>query len=176
MHKDTRHCVKSDGHLSGGFVSERGVCQGDVLSPNLFKIFVNDLILYFNTDCKPVHLNDALLYCLMYADDLVLLSESKDGLQNSLDWLNRFCKEWGLQINISTRSPTARIASLLCCGVSHFVDLGGKKWSSFFAISRQPARALRLRHRYCWCPRSTAPIKKQTHVMCNHGHGGVIAT
>ena len=41
------------------------------------------------------------LHCLLYADDLVLLSESPQGLQNSLTKLSHYCDEWGLQINIS---------------------------------------------------------------------------
>ena len=41
------------------------------------------------------------LHCLLYADDLVLLSESPQGLQNSLTKLSHYGHEWGLQINIS---------------------------------------------------------------------------
>jgi hypothetical protein len=37
----------------------------------------------------------------MLADDIVLLSETKEGLQNSLSRLARFCKVWGMDINTS---------------------------------------------------------------------------
>lgn len=37
----------------------------------------------------------------MYADDLILLSETKEGLQKSLNALAKFCKDWGLDVNIS---------------------------------------------------------------------------
>jgi hypothetical protein len=37
----------------------------------------------------------------MYADDVVLLSETKEGLQNSLNRLARFCQVWGMDINTS---------------------------------------------------------------------------
>jgi flagellin-specific chaperone FliS len=40
-----------------------------------------------------------LLNILLYADDIVLLSESKGGLQNSLDELYRYCSNWKLQVN-----------------------------------------------------------------------------
>ena len=36
----------------------------------------------------------------MYADDLVLISKSKGGLQAQLDALNVYCDEWELNINI----------------------------------------------------------------------------
>ena len=101
LYNDINLCVKYDNKLSTNFLSQRGVRQGDVLSPNMFKIFINDLMSYFNSDCKPVLLNDMMLYCLMYADDLVLLSETEEGLQNSLDNLSKFCSDWGLEININ---------------------------------------------------------------------------
>ena len=37
---------------------------------------------------------------LLYADDLVLLSESDKGLQTSIDVLHSYCNKWKLQINI----------------------------------------------------------------------------
>ena len=43
MYNKTSLTVKVDGHLSLPFASGRGVRQGDNLSPNLFKIFINDL-------------------------------------------------------------------------------------------------------------------------------------
>ena len=50
------------------FDSMVGVRQGDVLIPNLFKIFINDLPKYLNGSSDPVFLNSLPLDCLMYAD------------------------------------------------------------------------------------------------------------
>ena len=36
----------------------------------------------------------------MYADDLILLSETVEGLQNCLSKLSTYCEEWGLQVNV----------------------------------------------------------------------------
>ena len=36
----------------------------------------------------------------MYADDLILLSESAAGLQNSLDKLQSYCMKWNLTVNL----------------------------------------------------------------------------
>ena len=36
---------------------------------------------------------------LLYADDLIILSESKEGLQKQIDKLENYCSEWKLQIN-----------------------------------------------------------------------------
>lgn len=40
------------------------------------------------------------LNCLMFADDILLLSESAEGLQNCLNKLNDYCNKWQLSINI----------------------------------------------------------------------------
>ena len=37
---------------------------------------------------------------LMYADDLILLSKTKDGLQKQIDELLIFCEKWKLDINV----------------------------------------------------------------------------
>ena len=55
----------------------------------------------FETEkCEPIALGDHLVTCLMYVDDIVLLSNSKEGLQNSLSNLKEFCDSWNLKINI----------------------------------------------------------------------------
>ena len=38
--------------------------------------------------------------CLLYADDLLILSETKEGLQHSLDNLYNYCSTWKLQLNV----------------------------------------------------------------------------
>ena len=38
------------------------------------------------------------LNCLLYADDLLLISNSAEGLQQSLDRLSKYCQDW-LKIN-----------------------------------------------------------------------------
>ncbi len=39
--------------------------------------------------------------CLLYADDLVILSTSQHGLQNSLDKLGSSCNTWRLEVMIN---------------------------------------------------------------------------
>ena len=86
--------------LTEVFPSQLGVFQGDNLSPNLFNIFVNDLTNCFDETCMPVLLGEhRIINCLLYADDLIILSESALGLQNCLNVFGKFCSKWGLDIN-----------------------------------------------------------------------------
>jgi hypothetical protein len=66
----------------------------------LFNIFDDDIISYFNPNfTNPGSLDQIKLNHLLYADDLILISESPSGLQHCVDALQSFCSDWGLQVN-----------------------------------------------------------------------------
>jgi hypothetical protein len=48
----------------------------------------------------PIYLNNNRIDCLLYADDVILLSNSPEGLQAKLDCLDKLCKEWCMSVNI----------------------------------------------------------------------------
>ena len=79
----------------------RGVRQGCILSPLLFNRYVNDLPYAFqNTLSGPIILpNGTKLNSLLYADDLIILSRSKVGLQNCLNTLHSLSSSWMLDIS-----------------------------------------------------------------------------
>jgi hypothetical protein len=70
-------------------------------------IFVDDIKSSFidNTQTKPVSLGVHTFNHLLYADDLVILSESPTGLQNCLNALDNYCEKWRLNINIKKTKP-----------------------------------------------------------------------
>ena len=76
-----------------------GVRQGGVLSPCLFNMyadmFINNVIAS-NTGC---YINHTCVACIMYADDIILLSASICGLQRLLDVCTLTSKELCLQFN-----------------------------------------------------------------------------
>ena len=44
---------------------------------------------------------ESAVKCLLFADDLMLLSPTQEGLQQHLDLLHRFCQTWALTVNLS---------------------------------------------------------------------------
>jgi hypothetical protein len=53
-----------------------------------------------NTKNKPVSLSVHTFNHLLYADDLVILSESPTALQHCINALDNYCEKWRLNINI----------------------------------------------------------------------------
>ncbi len=98
-YKDCTAKIKTPLGLTRAFRTTAGVKQGCTLSPTLSNIFQNDLHDIFNPSSDPVELNELKFNSLSWADDLVLLSKSEDGLQNCLNQLESYCNKWGLLVN-----------------------------------------------------------------------------
>lgn len=99
MYNNVSYSVKLKGGLTSKLNSKVGVKQGCILSPTLFSVYLNDLVNIFDATCDPVELDDIKLSCLLYADDIVLLSKTSSGLQSCLDKLNMYCNKWNLTVN-----------------------------------------------------------------------------
>ena len=96
----TSVCVKLNATFSGWFMSNSEVRQGDSLSPILFALFINDLATEIKCLNKGFKLNDLNISILLYADDIVLISETENNLQYLLDYMCRWCYRWKLKLNI----------------------------------------------------------------------------
>ena len=105
MYSKCEFCIRIDSSSASDCVkSTTGVMQGCTLSPTLFSIFINDVVEYLSSDTRGHHcplLLDTPVECLLYADDLALISESSVGLQRQLDRLHTYCERWGLEVNRS---------------------------------------------------------------------------
>ena len=104
MYACVRAKVRSGGKLTDYIQCTSGVKQGDVCSPILFSIFINEITnevvrhgrhgIQFNNDLIE-------LLILLLADDVVLMSETVIGLQTQLNCLFRAATRLQLNVNLS---------------------------------------------------------------------------
>ena len=87
MYSPIRSCVKiNQNTLTELFSCNKGIRQGDGLSSVLFCLLMNYLPQYFKKNkCPGVMIGNQSLNCLMYADDLLVISPPPERLQQSLD-------------------------------------------------------------------------------------------
>ena len=76
-----------------------GVRQGCVMSPVLFSFFINGLAREIKEKTQGVRVGDTLVRLLLYADDIVLLAESRRDLQDMLDIVTSYSKKWRFRVN-----------------------------------------------------------------------------
>lgn len=91
--------TKIKGRYMDEITVKKGVHQGNTLSPTLFNVYINDIVQYVKEKDSPFITATERIPCLLYADDLALLSTTKLGLQTKLDRLQKYCSDWGLKIN-----------------------------------------------------------------------------
>ena len=78
-----------------------GLKQGCCLSSLLFNLFINNLPSIFDQSCDPITIENESFNSLLWADDLLIMSRSSNGLQNAIDKTSMFYKSIGLEINKS---------------------------------------------------------------------------
>ena len=110
MYKNAKSHVSLKNTLSEPFPCQVGVRQGENLSPLLFAIFLNDFKTFlsryydgltFISESIMNELNVYLnIFCLLYADDTLVLAENKPQLELALSSLYDYCKKWDLKINV----------------------------------------------------------------------------
>ena len=82
-------CVKWSDSLSECFSVSNGIKQGGILSPKLFDIYVD-------VGCS---FNGKIINHLYYADDLVLIAPSSNGMQTLITECESFANKYGLKFN-----------------------------------------------------------------------------
>ena len=91
--------VKWAGKYSHRFSVSNGVRQGAVSSPILFSIYIDDLLKILRQSGLGCHITNVFFSCFGYADDLLLLSGSRSGLQQLIKICETFAKKKSLKFS-----------------------------------------------------------------------------
>ena len=79
--------------------SERGVRQGCILSPTLFSLYTEELAVRMRRMNAGVSVGGDKVCMLLYADDVVVMSESAEELQRLLDVVGEYGQDFGVRFS-----------------------------------------------------------------------------
>ena len=97
IYPKTKCSLNINQRMTDYFNCEKGVLHGNPLSPLFFDLYINAIFYNINNP-NPVTLdNEYNFYSLMFADDQILFTTTKEGQQNCLDFSDK-CKH---EINYS---------------------------------------------------------------------------
>ena len=111
MYEKTSYKIKLRHGYLDPIYSNLGLKQGCPLSPMLFNLYIDDVQNIFDDQCDPIDFQNEHIHHFLYADDLVLLSYTPEGLQRSLDKLAEYAKN--KHITISTKKSKTMIFNSL---------------------------------------------------------------
>ena len=128
------------GCISDNFEINLGVKQGDPLSPFFFIVYMDELclnLIQMGKDAPTI--NSIKITCLFWADDLVLISTTKEGLQNQLNVVNDYCSDWKLTLN-AEKTKTVIFNKTGATFKKHQINYGGElittvKYFSYLGIT-----------------------------------------
>ena len=106
MYEGCSGMVTLDHGHSNQFRIERGVKQGDPLSPLLFLLYIEPLIYRIDSaavssQARGLRIGKEVIRTLLYADDLAIFAYSKLDMERYLRTLHSFCNDFNLKVNTS---------------------------------------------------------------------------
>ena len=104
MYKTLCSCVKTSEGLTEFFPCRIGTRQGCMLSPFLFVLYLNLFIRDINAEFNNgifVTETAGKIQLLLYADDIVCISDTVGRLQQQINKLENYCLKWGMKVNLN---------------------------------------------------------------------------
>lgn len=90
--------LKYNGHIGDVINSSIGLKQGCPLSSILFSIFTNDIVKELSNNLSLEERTK--LFCLLFADDMVLFPNSRQMMTKLITNLENYTKRWELNVNL----------------------------------------------------------------------------
>lgn len=101
MYEQPESCIMNNGYSTGYFKVERGVRQGDPLSPYLFILAAELLAINLreNEEVKGIVIEEVEFKVSLYADDVTLVLKDLSSAKEAINVIERFEKDSGLKMN-----------------------------------------------------------------------------
>lgn len=100
-YENQTNCVKWGDSTSNEYRLECGVRQGGITSPDLFNLYINNLVDGLRNTRIGCHIGGMCVNSISYADDMVLLSPSAEGLRMLLQICEKYATSHGMKYNES---------------------------------------------------------------------------
>ena len=153
MYHITKYAIK----LSNGYLtpidSNLGLKQGCPLSPMLFNLYIDDISEIFDDQCHPIEIQETKLSHFLYADDLVIVSHTEEGLQRALNNLYAYLGRKCLAISIK-KSKTM------------ILNTSGKMIRKYFYIDSKPLEPVQS---FCYLGfdiKASGTVKHAMNILC----------
>ena len=99
MYSKVEYCIKIGNIRSHFFKAGRGLKQGDTMSPALFNFYIHKLVEILKNNTTSPFLKGEEIPCLLFADDIILISESEKDLKEKIKVLQTFIDNLGMKIS-----------------------------------------------------------------------------
>ncbi|NXG54087.1 PO21 protein, partial [Psilopogon haemacephalus] len=97
LHENINTCIKTEEGKTQPIGIKNGVKQGDPMSPLLFNLCIDPLIEELQLSGEGYRHEGAEVTTMAFADDLVLLSGSWEGMEKNIAIVEAFCELTGLK-------------------------------------------------------------------------------
>jgi len=123
--------VSNKEEFSDIFRTTIGVKQGGPLSPRLFSIYIQDLEVVIDSTNIGIKVGDMVINLLLYADDILLISETKRDMQHLIDIVEEFGQLREIKFNPNKTNYIAineytNIRSAKYINDNRFIRMGGE--------------------------------------------------
>ena len=102
LYHKAKSCIRVDNEFTDWFLTTIGVRQKCLLSPDLFNLFLENIMSEAFAECTDLGINidGCRLKDLRFADDIALLADSEEDLQTLINKVHEISKKYGMEISI----------------------------------------------------------------------------
>ena len=126
LYKDLEGQVIFSGGISRSFSISQGSGQGRILSPFLYKVYINRLLVELNNINISISLFNHSLSSPCFADDLTLVSCYQTCLKILIQIAYEYSCKWRYQFNYDRKTAAVVFGE---SPVSHSVDMKARQWN-----------------------------------------------